>query len=78
MSEVLPGIRPRRIAAGLSLDELAAAVGCTRQAAALWETGQTLPTADRLPEIARALGCSIDDLFTEIINQEENESHDLQ
>ncbi|MBO7667067.1 MAG: helix-turn-helix transcriptional regulator [Firmicutes bacterium] len=78
MSELLPGIRQRRKAAGMTIEELAAAVGCSRQAAGFWETGQTLPTADRLPEIARALGCSIDDLFTEIINQEENESHDLQ
>ena len=63
MSEVLPGIRPLRKRAGLTIEELAAAVGCTRQAAGAWENGIALPTADRLPEIARALGCSIDDLF---------------
>lgn len=65
MSEILPGIRARRKAAGMTLEELAAAVGCTLQAVGCWERGQTLPTADRLPAIAAALGCSIDDLYRE-------------
>ena len=65
MSEILPGIRPRRRAAGMTLEELAAAVGCTLQAVSCWERGQTLPTADRLPQLARALGCTIDELYTE-------------
>lgn len=63
MSEILPGIRVRRKAAGMTLEDLAAAVGCTLQAVSCWERGQTLPTADRLPQLARALGCSIDDLY---------------
>lgn len=71
MSEILPGIRPRRKAAGMTMEDLAAAVGCTLQAVGCWERGETLPTADRLPEIARALGCTIDDLFQEYQNQEE-------
>ncbi len=65
MSEILPGIRPRRRAAGMTLEELAAEVGCTLQAVSCWERGQTLPTADRLPKLAKALGCTIDDLFRE-------------
>lgn len=63
MNNRLPGIRARRQAAGMSLEDLAAAVGCTRQAAWRWECGDVLPTADRLPAIAAALGCSIDDLY---------------
>lgn len=63
MNEILPGLRSRRKAAGLTLEEVAAAVGCTLQAVACWERGATLPTADRLPAIARALGCSIDELY---------------
>ena len=65
MSEILPGIRLRRRAAGMTLEELAAEVGCTLQAVSCWERGQTLPTADRLPQLAKVLGCSIDDLFRE-------------
>lgn len=65
MSDVLPGLRSRRKAAGLSQTELAARVGATFQAVGAWERGETLPSADKLPEIARALGCSIDELFTD-------------
>ena len=56
MSDILPGIRARRKAAGMTLEDLAAAVGCTLQAVSCWERGQTLPTADRLPQLARKHG----------------------
>ena len=64
MNEVLPGIRARRKAAGLTLQELAARIGVTQQAVGMWERGETLPAADRLPDIARALECSIDELYS--------------
>ena len=63
MADVLPGIRARRKAAGLTLQELAARIGVTQQAVGMWERGETLPAADRLPDIARALECSIDELY---------------
>ena len=63
MTDVLPGIRARRKAAGLTLQELAARIGVTQQAVGMWERGETLPAADRLPDIARALECSIDELY---------------
>lgn len=28
-----------------------------------WESGQANPTADKIPDIAKALGCEINDLF---------------
>lgn len=64
MSEILPGIRARRKAAGLSIETLAGTLGVTRQTIYNWESGARLPAADVLPEIARALGCSIDDLYS--------------
>lgn len=64
MSEVLPGILTRRKALGMSQAELAELVGCTSQAVGMWERGETLPAADRLPDIARALQCSVDDLYS--------------
>ncbi|MBQ3275463.1 MAG: helix-turn-helix transcriptional regulator [Oscillospiraceae bacterium] len=70
MSEILPGLRTRRKAAGISIDGLATMLGVTRQAVFNWESGGTLPTADKLPEIARVLGCSIDDLYS--TNNEED------
>ena len=58
-------IKELRLERGMTLEELAAEVGCTLQAVSCWERGQTLPTADRLPQLAKALGCTIDDLFRE-------------
>ena len=63
MSEILPGLRARRKAAQMTLDDLGARVGCSGVAVGMWERGETLPAADKLPELARALGCSIDDLY---------------
>ena len=60
---ILPGLRARRKAAKLTLEALGEAVGCTGAAVGSWERGEALPSADKLPGIARALGCSIDDLF---------------
>jgi DNA-binding XRE family transcriptional regulator len=37
----------------------------TEQTIWLWEVGRTRPLFDLLPEIARCLGCQIDDFFEE-------------
>ena len=59
----MPGLRARRKAAKMTLEELGEAVGCTGAAVGSWERGEALPSADKLPGIARTLGCSIDELF---------------
>lgn len=56
-------IRERRAALGVTQEGLAARVGVERPAITLWETGARTPTTDKLPALASALGCSIDDLF---------------
>ncbi len=71
MSEVLPGLRPRRKAAGLTLNDLAARLGLTSAAVGAWERGTALPTADRLPDIAAALDCRIEDLYEQYTNKQE-------
>lgn len=71
-------IRTLREAAGLAQKDLATMLNVTRQTLSAWESGRTSPPADRVPQIASVLGCSIEDLYNEIINQEETESHDLQ
>ena len=70
MSEILPGIRAKRKDRGLTMDQLADRLGVTRQAVGGWEGGIALPSADKLPEIAAALRCSIDDLYS--TNNEED------
>lgn len=72
MSDILPGIRAKRKAAGMALEQLADRLHVTRQAVCRWEVGDALPTADRLPDIAAALGCSIDDLYRDYKTEQED------
>ena len=48
---------------GLTQDELASAVGVSRQAVYKWESGQSYPEATKLLEIKLLFGISIDDLL---------------
>lgn len=43
--------------------ELARQASVTQQAVAKWEAGESFPRADKLPILARILGCTINDLF---------------
>ena len=56
-------LRRHREGAGLTMAECAAAVGVAVPSYCNWETGKTLPTADKLPAIAALFGCTIDALY---------------
>lgn len=56
-------IRKYREAAGLNKAELAKKMRVSVPTVCRWESGEHLPTADRLPELASALECTIDELF---------------
>lgn len=56
-------IREMRLAAGLTQAELAAKVKVNQTAVSQWERESVLPSCDKLPELADALGCSIDALY---------------
>lgn len=47
------------------LSQLAVAekMNVSQQAINKWENGDSFPRADKLPELAKILGCRIDDLF---------------
>lgn len=47
----------------LSQMAVAEKLNISQQAIAKWENGDSLPRADKLPELAKILGCRIDDLF---------------
>lgn len=49
--------------AGLTQEQFAAAAGVTQSAVSQWESGAAFPSAAKLPKIARALGCTIADLY---------------
>lgn len=57
------GLKPRRLAAGLSQKQLAELMQVTQGAIANWEAGTAYPRASQLPALANALQCRIDDLY---------------
>jgi len=47
----------------LTQQELAEILGVSQSTVAMWETNNSLPRTDKLPAIAKALGCTIDELL---------------
>ena len=62
------GFKEARTKAGLSVATVMKALGVSDAAVYQWETGVTIPSGKRLPEIAKLYGCSIDDLLKEDID----------
>lgn len=56
-------IRQLRIECGLTQRELAEQLRVRQPSVAMWETGLTMPRADRLPALARALHVNVGELF---------------
>lgn len=56
-------IRKYREKAGLNMSELARKMNVSLPTVCRWEKGEDLPTAARLPALASALDCTIDELF---------------
>lgn len=52
-----------RINAGKRVAEIKEYMGVSDAAVYLWETGQSYPTADKLPKIAAFYGCTIEQLL---------------
>lgn len=49
--------------ASMTQQELADILKIDRSAISKWETGEFLPRTEKLPAIAKALGCTIDELL---------------
>ena len=58
-------IQKMRLARGLTQAKLAEALDVDTSTVTKWETGKAKPRADKLPLLAKILGCSIDELFAE-------------
>lgn len=56
-------IRQLRERAGMTVCALAAAMGVYTQVIKAWESEDYLPKTRDLPQLAAALGCSIDELY---------------
>lgn len=56
-------LKPLRENRGFTQEDLAARLGVSRSAVAMWETGQNIPPTKYLVAIAEALECSVDTLL---------------
>lgn len=56
-------IKTLRIKNGFRQKDLAKELDVDRSTIAKWETGEAVPKTERLPEIARVLSCTIEDLY---------------
>lgn len=56
-------VKELRLSTEMTQEQLAEKLNVTRSSVAMWENGEALPRADKLPELAKIFGCSIDDLF---------------
>lgn len=65
ISDRLLALRRR---AGMSQQEIAAAIGMTRQTISNWELGQGSPALDKAAELARLFGVTLDDLASDEVD----------
>lgn len=56
-------IKALRLKANLSQNDLAKSFGVRQSTVSMWELGESLPRADKLPQLAKMLGCKIEDLL---------------
>lgn len=62
MKETLKALRER---VGLSQTEVAKALGVQQTTVSMWETGDNMPRAALLPQLAELYQCTINDLYGE-------------
>lgn len=56
-------LRAIRKASGMSLDEVADAIGMSKQAVQAWESGRNAIKSDNLLKLSEALGCTPNDIL---------------
>lgn len=57
------GFKRCRERANIKQKDIAEALRIDRSTVAKWETGESLPRADKLPQLAKILGCTVDELL---------------
>lgn len=65
ISDKLLALRKR---SGMSQQEVASAIGVTRQTVGNWELGQGSPALDKAAELARLYGVTLDDLANDEVD----------
>ena len=67
VAPVDPKLEAKRLAAGISVTDMAKRIGVTSSAICQWEQGQTFPQAKQVPAIAEAYGVDVDSLAEWIV-----------
>lgn len=57
-------LKELRQRAGLKQTDIAHTLSVSQQAVAKWESGESMPQADKLSKLAKILNCTIDDLLS--------------
>ena len=55
-----------RESVNLTQEMLASLLNINRSTVAMWETGESMPRAEKLPQLAKIFNCNIDELFKSI------------
>ena len=58
-------IKQKRMSLKMTQKALAEQLNVDASTVTKWETGAAMPRADKLPELAKILGCEVSDLFEE-------------
>ena len=61
--KLLLSIRERRLSLDITQDDLAKRLNISQQAVAKWETGAAAPRTNMLPQLAKILDCTVDELL---------------
>lgn len=61
-------IKAHRLAVNKSQRQLGEEIGVEQNTVSQWESGTRKPPSDKLPALARALDCTIDELFADEAN----------
>lgn len=67
-------LRSCRKAKQLTQQKLCDKIGVARSTVGMWETGKSLPRTDMIPKLADTLGCSIDDLFGDLVGTKDTKA----
>ena len=67
------GIERMRKLNKLSQSELARQIEVAQSNVSQWETGKAFPSTEKLPMLAKILGCTIDDLFNSKTGENEKQ-----
>ena len=63
-------IEEKRKSLNMSQAQLAQKMNVNQTAISQWERGSTMPTSEKLPQLAAALQCSVGDLFQQTEHKE--------